>query len=111
MAFLVSYSQTLSDHATNRAIYLDDKFYKLIFRKCRKESARFTVLGEIALLRYKSPKIMLGNDRIEHLIQELEPSRTGQLQTRPDTTTPKRLLASNRNRQQLDDQCRHAPRT
>ena len=72
MAFLVSYSGSLSDHTTNRAIYLDDKFYKLIFRKCCKESAQFAVLREIAMLRYKSPTIMLEKDRIEHLIQELE---------------------------------------
>jgi hypothetical protein len=65
MAFLVCYSWfPPDDHTRHRAIYLDQRFYELIFRRCRSESGPYTVLREIALLRYKSPTLVVACDRL-----------------------------------------------
>ena len=72
MAFLVCYSNQLADHTRDRAIYLDQGFYGMIFGNCRLESSGFRVLRQIALLRYKSPTILLSPDQLARLISELE---------------------------------------
>ena len=71
MAFLVCYSSSLDDHTRNTAIYLDQAFYELIFAHCASDPGRYAVLRKIALLRYKSPTIMIGEDRLELLAREL----------------------------------------
>ena len=72
MAFLVCYSWSPpDDHTRHRAIYLDQRFYKLIYRNCRSESGSSTVLREIALLRYKSPTFVVGGPRLTQLDQDL----------------------------------------
>lgn len=72
MAFLVCYSKSLSDHAKNKAIYLDQRFYELIFRHCRSEGSGFTILRQVALLRYKSPRILFSMKQLPCLVEELE---------------------------------------
>jgi len=72
MAFLVCYSNAIDDHVREKAIYLDQKFYRLIFRNCRKESSGYIVLRQISLLRYKSPTILVAVDQLIVLISELE---------------------------------------
>jgi hypothetical protein len=71
MAFLVCYSGSLDDHTRNRAVYLDQTFYELIFALCREERGGYSVLREIALLRYKSPTIIVGQTRLRLLADEL----------------------------------------
>ena len=72
MAFLVFYSRSPPDeHTQDKAIYLDQRFYKLIFRYCRSDHEPYTVLCEIATLRYKSPTLVVVADRIDVLDQEL----------------------------------------
>jgi hypothetical protein len=72
MAFLVSYSQTPPyDHTRNRAIYLDQRFYELIYGNCRSDSGPFRVLRELASLRYKSPILTVSEQRLQQLAQEL----------------------------------------
>ena len=72
MAFLVCYSETLADHAINKAIYLDHSFYKLIFKHCRSSEAEFSVLSSIANLRYKSPSILISAGQTNQLSNELK---------------------------------------
>ena len=69
MAFLVCYSSSLADHARKTAVYMDQRFYELIFAHCR--SGSYSVLREIASLRYKSPTIALRRERLHLLDQEL----------------------------------------
>jgi len=65
VAFLVCYSRSPPhDHTRYRAIYLDQRFYELIFRNCLPEGVAYTVLREIARLRYKSPILVIGGDRL-----------------------------------------------
>jgi hypothetical protein len=72
VAFLVCYSWSPpDDHTRHRAIYLDQRFYELIWQNCRSESDPYTVLREIALLRYKSPSLVVGGDRLTQLDQDL----------------------------------------
>lgn len=72
MAFLVCYSWSPpDDHTRHRAIYLDQRFYELIWRNCRADNAPYTVLREIALLRYKSPTLVINGDRLTQLDQDL----------------------------------------
>lgn len=72
MALLVCYlrSQRL-DHAHERAIYLDQTFYELIFAHCRTKGGPFAILREMALLKYKSPTLVVPTDRVTLLDQEL----------------------------------------
>ena len=73
MAFLVCYSWSPpEDHSRDRAIYLDQNFYELIFKHCRAERGPYMVLREIALLKYKSPTLIVIGDRLTVLDQELE---------------------------------------
>ena len=72
MAFLVCYSWSPpDDHTRHRAIYLDQRFYELIWQNCRSEREPYTLLREIALLRYKSPTLVVGGDRLTQLDQDL----------------------------------------
>jgi hypothetical protein len=61
----------LTDPIRDKAIYLDQRFYELIVKHCRAESGTYSVLREMALLKYKSPAIIVANDRLEALDQEL----------------------------------------
>ena len=72
MAFLVCYSDSIADHTEDKAIYLDQQFYELIFRHIRNDSTGFTVMRQIALLRYKSPSILISTTQLPALIVELE---------------------------------------
>lgn len=69
MAFLICYSRSLDEHTRNKAAYLDQAFYELIFAHCI--SDRYAALREIALLRYKSPTIIVSQDRLRLLADEL----------------------------------------
>ena len=72
MAFLVCYSiAPPSDHAKDTAVHLDQGFYRSIFRSCRREDSGYSVLRDIALLRYKSPTLTVPKDRLTLLIGEL----------------------------------------
>ena len=71
MAFLVCYSSSLDDHARDKAVYLDQAFYELIFAHCASDRGDYAVLREIALLRYKSPTIIVGQERLGLLADEL----------------------------------------
>ena len=72
MAFLVCYSEALADHTNNKAIYLDQSFYELIFKRCRSSEAEFSVLSLIANLRYKSPAILISAGQITQLSNDLK---------------------------------------
>ena len=68
MAFLVCYSVSPpSDHAEKQAAYLDQRFYELLFVN----RDRFVILRDIALLRYKSPTMVIGKDRLASLDREI----------------------------------------
>jgi hypothetical protein len=72
MAFRVCYSRSPpDDHARDRAIYLDQHFYALIFNYCRSEHTDYAVLCEIASLKYKSPALVVSGDRLTLLDREL----------------------------------------
>ena len=72
MAFMVCYSWSPpDDHTRHGAIYLNQQFYELIFENCRSEHGPYVVLREIALLRYKSPTLVISGDRLALLDQEL----------------------------------------
>jgi hypothetical protein len=58
MAFLVCFSSSLADHTLNKAIYLDQAFYELIYAHCRSERERY-------------PTIIVGPDRLTSLPGEL----------------------------------------
>jgi len=73
MAFLVCYSKSApEDHARKDAIYLDQKFYELIFRHCMKKSSYYANLSVIASLRYKSPLLVVDGMNLDSLARELE---------------------------------------
>jgi hypothetical protein len=72
MAFLVCYSRTApDDHCRERAIYLDQKFYEIVFQHCLKERSTFAVLSVVASLRYKSPLLVIAGDDLDRLLREL----------------------------------------
>jgi hypothetical protein len=72
MAFLVCYSRSApGDHARQKAIYLDLKFYEMIFRHCIAERSFYAILGAVASLRYKSPLLVIAEDRLDSLADEL----------------------------------------
>ncbi len=48
---------------------MDQRFYELIFTHCR--SGGYSVLRDVASLRYKSPTLVLARDRLLELDQEL----------------------------------------
>jgi hypothetical protein len=59
------------DHTRHGAIYLDQQFYELIHGRCHSEDGPYTVLLEIARLRYKSPTLVVAVDRLGLLDQDL----------------------------------------
>jgi hypothetical protein len=72
MAFLVCYSRSPpDDHTRHFAIYMDQRFYELIHNDCRFEHGPYVVLREIALLKYKSPTLVVSGERLALLDQEL----------------------------------------
>jgi hypothetical protein len=72
MAFLVCYSSfPPDDHTRNKAIYLNQGFYELIFAHCRSDGCPYAILREIASLRYKSPTLVVSQKRLGLLAQEL----------------------------------------
>lgn len=71
MAILVRYA----GNEVERAIYLSPRFYRLIHRKARKEESGYIVLRDIALLKYKSPTMTVGGDRLAQLITDLKKLR------------------------------------
>jgi hypothetical protein len=72
MAFLVCYSRYPPEyHTEDRAIYLDQAFYQMIFEQCRNVDCGYTILRDIALLRYKSPTLVVPTERLETLHNEL----------------------------------------
>lgn len=72
MAFLVCYSNDPPrDHTRNKAAYLDQRFYELIFAHCRSADGPYRVLRDIASLRYKSPTMVVRDERLAVLVQDL----------------------------------------
>jgi hypothetical protein len=72
VAFVVCYSWSPpDDHTRHGAIYLNQQFYELIFKHCRLAGGPYVVLREIALLKYKSPTLVVSVDRLAVLDQEL----------------------------------------
>jgi hypothetical protein len=73
MAFLVSYSRSApDDHTRQKAIYLDQSFYELIFHHCMRKRSYYANLSAIASLRYKSPLLVVSEDNLDSLTRELE---------------------------------------
>jgi hypothetical protein len=73
MAFFVCYSWSPpDDHTRHPAVYLDQQFYELIYGRCRPEGGPYSVLREIALLRYKSPRFIVSGERLALLDRDLE---------------------------------------
>jgi hypothetical protein len=73
MALLVCYSRSApDDHAGQRAIYLTQGFYELIWQHCTTERSYYANLSVIASLRYKSPLLVVDGDRLDPLARELE---------------------------------------
>ena len=71
MAILVRYA----GHERETAIYLSQRFYRLIHRKARKEGSGYSVLRDIALLKYKSPTMTVGGDLLVKLVTDLKKLR------------------------------------
>lgn len=72
MAFLVCYSENPPyDHVANKAAYLDQSFYELVFSHCRDRGSEFATLGRIASLRYKSPVLVVSHEQLQTLVAEL----------------------------------------
>ena len=72
MAFLVCYSRSApDDHARHKAVYLDQRFYEMIFRHCVVERSHYANLSVIASLRYKSPLVVVAGDNLDSLAHEL----------------------------------------
>ncbi len=72
MAFLVCYSQKPpDDHPSQVAIYLDQSFYEMIFSHFRSAESRYSIMRDIALLRYKSPTLVVPNTSLQSLNKEL----------------------------------------
>jgi hypothetical protein len=72
MAFLVCYSRSApDDHTRQKAIYLDQKFYEMIFQHCMAERSFYAVLSVVASLRYKSPLLVVAGDELDRLVAEL----------------------------------------
>jgi hypothetical protein len=72
VGFLVCYSRSApTDHGRQKAIYLDQKFYELIFRECMTKRSYFANLSVIASLRYNSPLVVVDGDHLDSLSREL----------------------------------------
>jgi hypothetical protein len=72
MAFLVCYSRSApDDHTRQKAIYLDQGFYEMIFQQCMMERSHYANLSVVASLRYKSPLLLVAGDNLDSLAKEL----------------------------------------
>jgi hypothetical protein len=72
MALLVCYSRSApDDHTRQGAIYLDQKFYEMIFLHCMMERSYYAILSVIASLRYKSPLLVVTGEELNSLQREL----------------------------------------
>lgn len=72
MAFLVCYSRSApDDHVRQKAIYLDQKFYEMIFRQCTIKRSYYANLSVVASLRYKSPLLVVAGEWLDSLAHEL----------------------------------------
>ena len=72
MAFVVCYSWSPpDDHTRHGAIYVNQRFYESIYKHCRSTDSPYVVLREIALLRYKSPTLVVSGDQLALLGREL----------------------------------------
>lgn len=75
MAFVVCYAPVPAcEHSRDLehlALYLDQRFYELIYRRCRSDDGPYDVLRQLALLRYKSPTAYLSGERLVALVREL----------------------------------------
>lgn len=80
MAFLVCYSRSPpDDHARQKAIYLEQSFYEVVFTQCLEDRSHYANLSVIASLRYKSPLVVVAGDNLDALVAELtELEGTGQ---------------------------------
>lgn len=73
MSYLICYSKNAPiDHAIDKAIYLDQAFYELVFNQCRATDSTYPVLGQMAQLSYKSPIITIMGERLSQLKEELQ---------------------------------------
>jgi len=75
MAILIRYAG--NEH--EKAIYLSQRFYRLIHRKAAKENSGYTTLRDIALLKYKSPTLTVKGERLQRLISDLKKLQAGTL--------------------------------
>lgn len=72
MAFLVCYSSSApDDHTWKKAIYLDQRFYEIIFHECLKDRSGYAILSLVASLRYKSPLIVIEGADLNRLVSEI----------------------------------------
>ena len=73
MAYLVCYSQNPpDDHTQKTALYLDQKFYAMIFVSCRTATEVYPILSKVASMRYKSPTLTVENSYLPTLESELD---------------------------------------
>lgn len=73
MAFLVCYSRSAPKDLDRSkiAIYLDQRFYEIIFRKCLKDRSAYSILSVVASLRYKSPIVVIDGADLDRLASEI----------------------------------------
>lgn len=72
LAFLVCYSKSApDDHTRQDAIYLDQKFYEIIFQHCITKRSCYAILSVVASLRYKSPILVVTGGELDLLVAEL----------------------------------------
>lgn len=93
MAFLVCYSRSAPhDHVGQKAIYLDQGFYEMIFHQCLAKRSHYANLSVIASLRYKSPVLVVADQNLDSLTQELE-GLEGAGQTHPQLAEFRQVCA------------------
>ena len=72
MAFLICYSSSApEDHTRKKAIYLDQRFYEIIFHECLKDRSAYANLSVIASLRYNSPLVVIEGADLNRLVSEI----------------------------------------
>jgi hypothetical protein len=72
MAFLVCYSSSApEDHTRKKAIYLDQRFYEIIFNECLKDRSAYANLSVVASLRYNSPLVVIEGADLNGLVSEI----------------------------------------
>ena len=70
MAFLVCYSKAGSVDWGQKAMYLEQSFYELLFESCA-DRVEFPVLGEVTTLTYDD-EVVIDGDQLEELQSELQ---------------------------------------